>query len=344
MSGRARHGSAHTARAQRNDPPLDGLDAAQARRMRQLVKVAHMYHERGMRQSEIAQQLDISQSRVSRLLQEAARVGVVRTAVVSPRGVHTVLEQEIEDRYSLREAVVVELPGQEESQVIAALGAAAAVYLESRFGARQERIGISSWSSTLLAMVEVMQPFRTPVAAQVVQVLGGLGDVSAQSHATRLVERMARLTGARAVLLAAPGLVASKDLRDALVNDDSLRTVLSSYTELTMLLTGIGSIRPSPLLRESGNALRSEDEQQLMRLGAVGDVCLHYFDADGDLVASELEDRLIGIEADSLKVIPRRIGVAGGERKHDAIRAALRGHWIDVLITDAGTAHALLVG
>ena len=310
--------------------------------MRQLVKVAHLYHEREMRQADIAKQLDISQSRVSRLLKEAARVGVVRTAVVSPRGVHTELEQEIEDRYSLREAVVVELPGQEEAQVTAALGAAAAVYLESRLGAREERIGISSWSSTLLATVEVMQPFRAPVAEQVVQVLGGLGDVSAQSHATRLVERMARLTGARAVLLAAPGLVATKALRDALINDDSLRTVLRSYAELTVLLTGIGSIRPSPLLRESGNALRGEEERELMHLGAVGDVCLHYFDAEGELVASELEHRLIGIEAGPLRAIPRRIGVAGGERKHEAIRAALKGRWIDVLITDAGTADALL--
>ena len=76
--------------------------------------------------------------------------------------------------------------------------------------------------------------------------------------------------------------------------------------------------------------------------GAVGDVCLNFFDADGAHVVSDLGDRTLGIDEATLKAIPRRIGVAGGRRKHAAIRAALVGGWCDVLITDSATAEVLL--
>ena len=58
-----------------------------------MTKVAHMYHEQGIRQSDIADALHISQARVSRLLKRAAELGIVRTIVVVSQGVHTDLEQ-----------------------------------------------------------------------------------------------------------------------------------------------------------------------------------------------------------------------------------------------------------
>ena len=80
----------------------------------------------------------------------------------------------------------------------------------------------------------------------------------------------------------------------------------------------------------------------LRGLGAVGDICLRFFDADGRHVDSDLDGRVIGIEPDVLLAVPRRIGVAGGQRKHSAIRAAVLGGWVNVLVTDVETADALL--
>ena len=62
----------------------------------------------------------------------------------------------------------------------------------------------------------------------------------------------------------------------------------------------------------------------------------------GDAVGSGIDSRIVGIPTDVLKGVPRRIGVAGGVRKHSAIRAALLGGWVNVLVTDTGTARALL--
>jgi DNA-binding transcriptional regulator LsrR (DeoR family) len=39
--------------------------------------------------------------------------------------------------------------------------------------------------------------------------------------------------------------------------------------------------------------------------------------------------------------VPRRVGVADGASKYRAIRAALRGAWANVLVTDLDTARAL---
>ena len=98
------------------------------------------------------------------------------------------------------------------------------------------------------------------------------------------------------------------------------------------------------MLRRSGNALGDDEQEELRAAGAVGDVCFRYFDAEGNPVPSKLDQRLIGITHAELMQIPRRIGVAGGGRKFSAIRAALLGGWINVLITDLEMAERVAAG
>src|SRR5215218_2563729 len=89
-----------------------------AEHLRLLTKVAKLYHEQGVRQ------LQISQPRVSRLLKQAVVAGIVRTVVIPPSGVHTELEDAIEERYGVREVIVVDASGEDDAHIIPALGAA----------------------------------------------------------------------------------------------------------------------------------------------------------------------------------------------------------------------------
>ena len=123
-----------------------------------MTKVAQMYHERGSARPTSPRRLHLSQARVSRLLKRAAETGIVRTIVVVAQGVHTDLEEALEQRFGLLEAVVVDVEG-DEQDIIAGLGSAGASYLETTLTGG-ERIGISSWSQTLLAVVDRMRPFR----------------------------------------------------------------------------------------------------------------------------------------------------------------------------------------
>jgi DNA-binding transcriptional regulator LsrR (DeoR family) len=110
---------------------------------------------------------------------------------------------------------------------------------------------------------------------------------------------------------------------------------------MTVALVGIGSLEPSPLLRQSGNAIPADAQDALRAVDAVGDICLRYFDASGDLVDSEFNRRVVGIDPTALRAVGRRVGVGGGSRKHAAVLAAVRGGWVNVLITDLGTATVL---
>jgi DNA-binding transcriptional regulator LsrR (DeoR family) len=74
------------------------------------------------------------------------------------------------------------------------------------------------------------------------------------------------------------------------------------------------------LLASSGNAVDSSEAKVLKSAGAVGDVCLRFYDSCGAAVATELDDRILGISREALRAVPRRIGVAGGTRKYAAIR------------------------
>lgn len=329
-----------TASAGQGPRPV-GRRQPSADHLRLLTKVAKLYHEQGVRQPQIAAQLHISQPRVSRLLKQAVVAGIVRTVVIPPGGVHTELEDAVEQRYGLREVIVVDASGEDDAHIIPALGAAAAVYLETTLTGG-DRIGISSWSSTLLATVESMTPRPTQVAEEVVQVLGGVGNPAAQARAARLIGRLADLTGAAPVLLPVPGLVGSVSARRTLVKDPVVSEVMEAWSRLTLLLVGIGSLEPSPLLRESGNAMTPEEQKVLQDQGAVGDICLRFFDDEGKPIRSEFDQRVLGLSAAQVRTDDvRSVGVAGGMRKYAAIRAALLGHWVDVLITDRTVAERL---
>jgi len=309
--------------------------------LRLMIKVARLYHEHNVLQPEIARRLHISQARVSRLLKQAQAEGIVRTIVTVPEGMQTHLEEALESAYSLREAVVVECLGESELDITHDLGVATARYLETSLTGG-DLVGISSWSATLLAAVDRMRPGPRNKADRVLQLVGGVGNPAAEQHASRLTHRLAELTGAQPMFLLAPGIAGSAQARKALLTDQYVQQAMRALDDVTLALVGIGALEPSSLLQSSGNYFSSRELEALGKLGAVGDICLRFFDADGQPVRSAVDRRVIGVTLEQLATVDRSVGVAGGQRKYEAIRGALRGRWINVLITDVGTAEKLV--
>jgi DNA-binding transcriptional regulator LsrR (DeoR family) len=312
--------------------------------LRLTTRVASMYHERGLNQSRIAEQLGLSQARVSRLLKQAESLGIVRITVQVPDGVHADIEAALEAQYGLDELIVVEVADADvlnDEQINQALSATVASYLELVVPSFRH-IGVSSWSSALLAGVNAMRPASPGETRTVVQVMGGLGLSSAQVFATRLTERLSQLAKAEAIFMLAPGVMNSLATKAAMLTDPSCRQALDRFDELSALLMGIGAIPPSAMLRSAGNVFTDQDLQDLQQAGAVGDVCLRFYDAQGRHVPTGFDQRVLGIGVEQIRRTRRRIGVAGGRRKFEAIRAALRGGWVTTLITDLDTAQRLL--
>ena len=193
-----------------------------------------------------------------------------------------------------------------------------------------------------MRMVDAIHPMKRVRAERVVQTLGGIGDPSVQSHATQLTTQLAALIGAELQLLPAQGVVSSSAARLVMVGDLYVRAAMEQFRRLTVALVGIGALQPSLMLANSGNAFTDEELRDLARRGAVGDIGLGFFDRKGAPVHGPLDERVIAITLEELKVTPRVIGVAGGERKVEAIRACLAGQLVNVLVTDKFTAQKLL--
>jgi len=314
---------------------------SQIEEQRLLTKIASLYYEEGLKQSQISAQLDLSQSFISRALQRALHEGVVKITVMRPQGLHLELEHELQQRYGVRRVIVVEatVPDGEES-IKQAIGSAAAHYLETTLNAN-DNIGISSWSSTIRAMVENLhaQPGRQ-VAREVVQLLGGVGNKGA-FEATLLTQRLATLLNCPAYLLPSQSIEQSVQSKDRIMQMDEVREVVERFDTVTLAIVGIGELEPSQLLRNSGNYYTEQMLRVLAERGAVGDICLRYFDADGKPVLEEEEESVVSMALTKLHEVPRVLALAGGKRKIQAIRGALKGQFVDVLITDLNTALGL---
>lgn len=304
-----------------------------------MARIAQLYYLEKETQSAISKRLNISQATVSRLLKRAQDEDIVRISINAPRGTFLELEEALRRRYGLDEVVVAEARETGEDSILGAIGAASAHFVETTLQ-EGEVIGLSSWSTSLLRTVEAMHSPRVS-ASRVIQLLGGTGNSSVEKHATHLTLRMAQITGAKPQFLAAPGLTQTPEAREILVQDPYVRDTLSQFRDITLALVGIGALEPSQMLADSGNRLTPAELRELGEAGAVGDMGLRFFDGQGEQVRSSCDERIIGIDLPEIRVIPRVVGVAGGLRKVEAIRAAMLGRFITVLVTDNHTAAAL---
>lgn len=314
---------------------------AQIDELRLMTRVARMYYERDMRQSEIAKQLGLSQATISRLFKRAKEEGIVRISVNVPPGIYSDLEDSLIAAFGLRDAIVVDCMREDEEIIQREIGAAAAYYVESIIKAN-EVIGLSSWSGTLLALIDAMHPVPRKDNVQVVQILGGIGNPSAEIHAQRLTSRFAKLVNGSATFLPAPGVVGSEAALQVLREDPYVDEALTLFDQVSLALVGIGAVEPSDLLAKSGNTFSEAELDSLRAEGAVGDILLHFFDVDGQPQNSPLDQRVMSMQLEQIKRVERAVAVAGGRRKHDAILGALRGQWINILITDCFTAERLI--
>lgn len=307
---------------------------------RLLVKIATLYFVEGMKQSEIAGLLHLSQSFVSRAITRCQKEGVVKISVIQPANIFLSLEQALEKKYGIRQAIVVDVDeSAPASQVKHAIGSAAAHYVETRLRPN-DLVGISSWSSTIRAMVDELHP-QSIKARGVIQLLGGVGP-NGNVQATILTQNLAAQLDCPAWLLPSQSIEHSVEERAKLVASDDVAEVVNKFAEVDVAILGIGELEPSQLLKNSGNYYGEAMLKILAERGAVGDICLHYFNAQGEPVLSKEEDPVIGMELSQVHDCPHVVALAGGNDKANAIRGALHGGYIDVLITDYPTARQLL--
>lgn len=312
------------------------LDTEQLRLM---ALASRLYHVHGLRQKQIAERLGISQARVSRLLQRAETQGLVRVVLAVPEGLRPDLEEELEQRYSVLEVHVVDVA--EDEDLARSLGQAAARYL-SGIAFAGDVVGFTSWSRTLQEMALAMPPVAKPVARLVVEMLGDLGSPALQHAAARATQTLAHALGAEPVFLRTPGVVTTTQLRASALADPYVQRALGLLDTLDVAFIGVGPPAVHSQLSAGDSYFTPEQLEEARASGAAGQVNQRLLDSEGRPLRTSLDDLVVGSTLAQVRAARRRVVVAGGADKVTSIAAAMRGGWVDVLLTDVRTALELV--
>lgn len=302
-----------------------------------LIKVAQMYYEEGATQSEVAKKIGISRSLVSKLLTKAREEGIVEIIIHETR-VHQYrnLERKIERLYDLRDVVCIESVGLETSKK--QLGEATSEYLQ-RVIRDGQIIGLSS-GTTLNEVAKAIHSVQLLPTATIVPLVGGMGNERVDIHSNSIVSKIGNALQAKYELLHVPVMVDTKEAKEVLIRQPSIRSTLDLAEQSQIAIVGIGGRPEDSTMVKSYLGL--EHQQITNDDEIVGDICYNFINKFGKQVDNAWNERVIAIELEKLKAIPLVIGVASGLEKVSAIKAALEGGLIHVLITDGVTGSALV--
>lgn len=303
-------------------------------RLELLAQVATWYYEENLGQGDIAERIGRSRSMVSRLLQEARERGLVEIRVHYPLKTDTVLQQRLCESFDLSEARILAEPPNEYQELLRRLGELGARSLYQRLH-DGIRIGIG-WGTALHQVVRAMQ--ESPLEnAVVVQLIGSLGYGDPLVDGPEQARWLAQKLDATHRILHAPLIVEDEDVARALRQERTIAETLAGARQVEVAMVGIGTVDPRLSSLQRAGYLSKADLISLKQAGVVGDVLARQLDERGRQTDDSLNKHVIGIDLDDLRAIPTVIGVAGGDAKAPAILAALRGGYLDILVSDAPT-------
>lgn len=301
-----------------------------------LARIAWMYYVQGLTQQEIGQKLHYSRTKITRLLAKAKERGIVEVSINSKFRSCLDTEEMMKKRFGLKEVIIVPT-GDTIEETRAGVGKACADFLEKTL-VDGDILG-SSWGWNLYNVGKSLRP-RKYKQLSVVQLLGGL-NISEKINPQRILELIASKLNATGVWLNTPAIVDTPEIKKALLSDEGVRRVLEQGKRCTKALVGIGDVTNEASLIAS-KAMTFKNIKELEALGAVGDIMAWFFDINGALVQYSIKDRLIAVPLDDIKKIPLRIGCTSGLIKAKPILGAIRGGYINVLVTDENVAQEVL--
>ena len=294
-----------------------------------------LYYEERMTQGDIAETMGVSRASVNAYLAEARMLGIVDVRIELEKLRSLTVARALKEYFGLQDCLVIPGEGGDRS-LIERLGSAGAQTLR-QFLKSGDTIAVG-WGRTLLAVAEVVQISGLQDVC-VVQATGSTN--TRQPYAPEAcAARLAAAINARCIPISAPAVVSSSEVRDVFLKESLLGEQLSALARANRIIFGISSLRPNSTIHNSGFF----DDPLLhdAYASAVGAVLGRFIDDRGEPVAGPLDARTIGISLNDLRGIEQRIAIAGGMDKVPAILAALRGRYINVLVTDAATGHGIL--
>lgn len=300
------------------------------------IRAAWLYYIEGMTQSDVAKKLGVNRIMVTRLLSEAKKRGEVVIRIKSDLSDLVELQQALQERFGVRQAIVAPLENAEDdpTRVIAAAAGAFVTDLMRN----DITVGVG-WGKTLHGMLPYIEE-RSLSGVRVVSLLGGIAQAR-RFNPAEFAWQFAELFEAEGYLISAPAVVDSAQTRHALLENCGLDQILQLAESCDVALLSCGGITSLTTSYRSGHITEAA-RQALLDQGAVGDILYHFLDADGALVDHSVNTRSISMPLDRLKRIPEKVLMSGGPEKIGILRAVMASVEPTVLVTDEITARTLL--
>ncbi|MBQ7002928.1 MAG: sugar-binding transcriptional regulator [Oscillospiraceae bacterium] len=295
-----------------------------------MVKAAWYYYFENMTQQAIADRLSISRMRVIKLLETARQTGVIQFRLRSD-GVGMVEQsQALIRKYNLKDVFLIPEVDEDDAHPNESIARAGAMYIADRLGDNAcINVGYGDTLNRTLNHLATM--VQNPVTC--ISLTGGV--------ANYLPNTRSNVFNAKLYIMPAPLLASSPEMAAAMREETSVSEIIRMTELSAFTLVGIGALSESATVFHTG-VLGPTDMFYLKMNNAVGDVLCHFLDKDGQLIPTPIEERLISTPLEKLKSMSNVIGLAAGAQKIEAIRAVLRGGYLDILITDEPTATLLL--
>lgn len=298
----------------------------------QVARIAWFYYHDGLTQSEISTRLGLTRLKVSRLLEKGHQSGIIRVQINSRFEGCLQYEDALKKHFDLKNIRV--LPALAEADDSARLGIGAAHMLMELLAPQQ--LLAAGFGEAAMSTLKRLSGFISSQQIRLVTLSGGVGPY---------MTGIGQLDAACSVsMVPAPLRASSADIARTLRDESSVRDVLLTAQSADVAVVGIGAVNQ----KDAATILRAgyitEGEQLMIgRKGAVGDILGYFFDANGEIIPDmQIHHELIGLSLATLSTIPTVVGVAGGITKAEAIVAALKGGYINALVTDQNTAAAML--
>ncbi|MEW1959388.1 sugar-binding domain-containing protein [Kineococcus sp. NPDC059986] len=302
-----------------------------------LGKVARLHYEHGLTHAEIGELLSLSRVKVTRVLAEARRTGVVEITVHSDESPFADVESALARRFGLLSAHVCPSFGLGEERSPGSLGVTGAAALAAVLPhAGRIAVGLSTAVAASVAHLR----YTSDEAVEVLPLAGSRGGRSSDANPHEVAGALARAIGGTAYHLPAPLLATTPEAAQTIRGLEEVRATLEAAAAADALVVGVGgTVRAAQALRRS---VTEAEFEALRDLGAVGDVSARFFDADGAPVLGAVDDRVIGLTLEQMRRIPTRVGIAGGAEKRLPLSTALRTGLVNVVVTDIDSARAVL--
>lgn len=311
----------------------------EAEKLKFLANLANMYYERNMTQAEIANKLSTTRFKVSKLLQEARDKNVVEIIINQPHERSSEIENLLMRHFQLKNAIVLDNHTMSHDETIHSLGKLGAEYVDDVV-TENSIVGIL-WGKTIFNVIKQMNPKnKKPITA--VQVLGAAAKDNPLIDSPELIRSFANVYGGKYKYLYAPLYIDNENARRALLQEPVINDTLFLASKCDIVLTGIGTVDAVFASTLWSNYLVENKNFFINSKKSAGCIYARLFDINGDEVDIDINKKIIGTDLNTLRQIPYSIGVASGKYKAESILGALRGKYINVLVTDASTASKVL--